>query len=166
MSQIPDPGEGAREPARNAGIATAVAGAAITAVVAFGVDLTPGQTAAILGLVTVLAPLLQAAWTRRQVWAPHTVGWLMRDRGPVRMLPTGGASPAWRWAFLGLTGLVLGMELWAGFDKDDRTEPWTDMIVQYVPGEVTALAIAGLFGWLAVHFGRRYWRKHKQEKEN
>lgn len=67
----------------------------------------------------------------------------------------------WRWAFLGLTALVLGMEVWAGFDKSDQTDPWTDLIVAYIPGEVTALAITGLFGWLVVHFGVRYWKKHR-----
>lgn len=70
----------------------------------------------------------------------------------------------WRWVFLGLTGFVVGMELVAGFDRSDDTEAWTDLIVAFVPGEVTALAVAGLSGWLVVHFGLRYWRKHQAEK--
>lgn len=70
---------------------------------------------------------------------------------------------AWRWAFLSLTAVVLGMELWAGFDGSDQTDPWTDMIVTYVPGEVTAVAVGGLSLWLVVHFGLRYWRKHRAE---
>lgn len=71
----------------------------------------------------------------------------------------------WRWVFLGLTGLVVGMELVAGFDQTDETEAWTDLIVAYIPGEVTALAIGGLSLWLIVHFAVRYWRKHKADKE-
>ena len=72
---------------------------------------------------------------------------------------------AWRTVFLGVTALAVGMELFAAFDGDGETDPWTDMIVAYIPGEVTALAIAGLSGWLAVHFGIRYWRKHKSRNE-
>lgn len=67
---------------------------------------------------------------------------------------------AWRVGFLGVTALAIGMELWASFDGDADTEPWTDLIVSYVPGEVTALAIGGLVTWLAVHFIRRYRRKN------
>lgn len=67
----------------------------------------------------------------------------------------------WRLAFLGLTGLVLGMEIWASADGDPNTDPWTDLIVRHIPGEVAALLIAGLCGWLVVHFGVRYWRKHR-----
>lgn len=70
----------------------------------------------------------------------------------------------WRLAFLGLTAVVLGMELVASFDRDPNTDPWTDLIVAYVPVEVTALAIAGLSGWLAVHFSMRYWRKRKADQ--
>ena len=65
----------------------------------------------------------------------------------------------WRWAFLGLTTLVVGMEIWASVDGDPATDPWTDLIVEYIPLEVTALAIGGLSLWLAVHFWRRYTRK-------
>jgi len=63
--------------------------------------------------------------------------------------------------FLGLTALVLGMEVWASVDGDPETDPWTDLIVQYIPGEVTAVLIGGLALWLPVHFGLRYWRRHK-----
>lgn len=69
------------------------------------------------------------------------------------------SATRWRIAFLGLTAVVLGMEVWASADGDADTYPWTDLIVRHVPGEVTALAIAGLAGWLAVHFWRRYARK-------
>lgn len=65
----------------------------------------------------------------------------------------------WRVAFLAVTAVALVMELWASLDNNPATDPWTDLIVAYVPAEVTALAIAGLAGWLAVHFGLRYLRR-------
>lgn len=73
-------------------------------------------------------------------------------------------KPATRWriAFLGLTAVVLGMEIWASADGDADTDPWTDLIVRHIPGELTALAIGGLMVWLGVHFGLRYWRKHRR----
>ena len=49
-----------------AGIAAAV-GAVLTALTAFGVDLTPDQRAAILGVWATVGPLLFAVWTRRKV---------------------------------------------------------------------------------------------------
>lgn len=74
-------------------------------------------------------------------------------------------STIWRTAFLVLTGFVLAMEIWASADGNPDTDPWTDLIVRHVPGEITALAIAGLAGWLGVHFGLRYWRKHRAGQE-
>jgi hypothetical protein len=70
----------------------------------------------------------------------------------------------WRIAFLGLTGLVIGMEIWASADGNPDTRPWTDEIVSTIPGEVTALAIAGLCGWLSVHFAVRYIRKARARR--
>lgn len=72
---------------------------------------------------------------------------------------------AFRWAFLTVTAAAIGLELWASFDSSPATEPWTDLIVTYVPGEVTAVAIGGLSLWLVVHFGRRYLRKHRNPEE-
>lgn len=65
----------------------------------------------------------------------------------------------WRVLFLGVTGLAVGMEVWASADGDSTTDPWTDLIVAYVPGEVTAAGIGALALWLGVHFWRRYRRK-------
>lgn len=67
----------------------------------------------------------------------------------------------WRLAFLGTTALALFMELLASFDNDPETDPWTSMIVQYIPAEVATAAIGALALWLPVHFGVRYYRKHK-----
>lgn len=65
----------------------------------------------------------------------------------------------WIIGFLGITGVALGSEMWASFDGDPGTVPWTELIVEYVPGEVAAVLIGGLMVWLPVHFGLRYWRK-------
>lgn len=65
----------------------------------------------------------------------------------------------WRLAFLGMTATVVGLELVASFDNDVDTRPWTQEIVDHVPGEVAAAAIGALVCWLPVHFGIRYWKK-------
>jgi hypothetical protein len=67
-------------------------------------------------------------------------------------------------AFLSATATVLAWELVASFDGDPETMPWTDMIVKYVPGEVTAAAIGALCLWLPVHFGLRYYRQGRNRK--
>lgn len=67
--------------------------------------------------------------------------------------------------FLGLTAVVLGMELFASFDGNTETEPWTGLIVDYVPDEVTFAAIGALILWLPIHFAIRYARKRKADKE-
>lgn len=50
----------------------------------------------------------------------------------------------WGLCFLGLTGIVIGLEIWAPADTDPDTIPWTDYITAHVPGEVTAAAIGAL----------------------
>lgn len=62
-------------------------------------------------------------------------------------------------SFLGITAAAVGWELWASFDHDPDTCPWTDLIVTYVPWPVTAGAIVALCTWLPVHFWRRYKRR-------
>lgn len=64
--------------------------------------------------------------------------------------------------FLGATAAVLGWELFASWDGDADTSPWTDLIVTYIPGEVTAAILGGLIVWLPVHFGLRYWWKARK----
>lgn len=66
--------------------------------------------------------------------------------------------------FLGATAAVLGWEILASWDGDSDTSPWTDLIVTYVPGEITAVLIGGLVAWLPVHFGLRYWRKARGQR--
>lgn len=67
---------------------------------------------------------------------------------------------AWTTGFLGLTALVIGLEIWAAADASPDTVPWTDYITAHVPGEATAAAIGTLSAWLAVHFFRRYRRQN------
>lgn len=68
-------------------------------------------------------------------------------------------------AFLGVTATALVIELVASFDGSDSTVPWTDLLVEYVPGEVTVAAIGALCLWLPVHFGLRYYRKDRTPLE-
>lgn len=65
----------------------------------------------------------------------------------------------WRVLFLGVTGLALGMEVWASADSDPATEPWTDLIVAGFPAELTTFFIGGVTLWLREHFKIRYERK-------
>jgi hypothetical protein len=67
----------------------------------------------------------------------------------------------WSLLFLGTTALAIVMELFAAFDGNEETRTWTRHIVEYVPGEVTALVIGGLSVWLGVHFGVRYWKRSR-----
>jgi hypothetical protein len=68
----------------------------------------------------------------------------------------------WITVFLAVTGVALVMECWASWDGDPSTTPWTDLIVTYVPGELTLAVIAGLVVWVPVHFWLRYRRKARQ----
>ena len=73
------------------------------------------------------------------------------------------SAPATRWrtGFLGLTALVIGMEVLAARDSSADTEPWTTLVVRHVPWEVTAAVIGALALWAPAHFGVRYWRRHR-----
>lgn len=61
------------EPAAIIGAITAAATAIIGLLVAFGIDFTSQQQAAILGVVAVVAPLVAAFVTRKFVWSPQSV---------------------------------------------------------------------------------------------
>lgn len=66
--------------------------------------------------------------------------------------------------FLGMTAITVGWELMASFDHDPDTMPWTDLIVTYIPGEITTVVIGGLCLWLPVHFGVRYYRRYRDRR--
>lgn len=75
MTDIPPtPGPNApAEPLVAPGTIVAVAAAIIGGVVAFGINLSPAQTGAILTIVGVLAPIAVAIWGRAKVYSPATV---------------------------------------------------------------------------------------------
>lgn len=68
--------------------------------------------------------------------------------------------------FLGVTGTALIWELVASFDDDPETWPWTDLITEYVPGEVTVAVIGALMAWVPVHFAKRYKRRSEAERQS
>ncbi len=71
------------EPVLTAGAIGSVTTSIIAVMVAFAFPLTDDQQVAILGLVTVLAPLVMAVIHRRTVYAPESVRLLLeteRDR--------------------------------------------------------------------------------------
>lgn len=65
----------------------------------------------------------------------------------------------WIAGFLGVTVAAIVAELWASFDGSASTTPWTDLVVEYVPGEVTLAVLGALLVWLPVHFFVRYRRR-------
>lgn len=69
---MPDP-RPASEPVLNRGAIVAAVTALLALLVAFGVPLSDGQQAAILGLIAAAAPLVAAVWARRSVDSPATV---------------------------------------------------------------------------------------------
>jgi hypothetical protein len=73
---------------------------------------------------------------------------------------------AWVTAFLSGTALILTAELWASFDDDPNTDPWTDLIVAYVPAEITFAAIGALALWLPIHFAIRYKRRRDSTRSD
>lgn len=72
---------------------------------------------------------------------------------------------AWRIGFLAVTALAVMLELVASFDSDPETDPWTDLLVRYVPMEVTFAAIGALLLWLPLHFWLRYRRRAALQRQ-
>lgn len=56
-----------KEPLVTVSVITSIVGAALALLVAFGVDLSEDQSTAIMGVATVLAPLVVAAVARAKV---------------------------------------------------------------------------------------------------
>lgn len=67
----------------------------------------------------------------------------------------------WIIGFLSLTALAIIAECFAAFDSSTDTVPWTDLIVEYVPGEIFAVVLGALMLWVPVHFGIRYYKKSR-----
>jgi hypothetical protein len=70
----------------------------------------------------------------------------------------------WPVAFLGLTAVLIGAEVWAANDGNPGTVPWTDYLVRLVPAEVAFALVGALILWLPIHLWIRYARKRKAEK--
>jgi hypothetical protein len=68
----------------------------------------------------------------------------------------------WIAAFLATTAAALVAECWAAWDSSPDTTPWTDLIVTYVPGEVTLAVLGALIAWLPAHFYIRYRRRARR----
>lgn len=68
----------------------------------------------------------------------------------------------WRLGFLGVTVLALTGELVASFDSSEETEPWTVLIITFIPWEVGVAALGALVLWVPIHFYVRYRKKHKR----
>lgn len=82
-----------REPAAILGTITAGVAAVITLAVAFGLDLTDEQTAAILGVVAVVAPLVAAFLTRPRVTPNAKVVDYLDTKAEPDTVVAGRASP-------------------------------------------------------------------------
>lgn len=69
----------------------------------------------------------------------------------------------WVWVagFLTATAAALVAECWASWDSDPDTVPWTELIVTYIPGEVTLAVLGALVVWLPAHFLVRYRRRRR-----
>lgn len=61
------------EPLLSRAAVTAVVGALLSLAVSFGLDLSPGQQAAITAVAVAAAPIIAAWWARRKSWSGRTV---------------------------------------------------------------------------------------------
>lgn len=65
----------------------------------------------------------------------------------------------WILAFLGVTFTAVGMEIYAVADGKSYTQPWTDLLVGFLPAGVGIPLVIGFSIWLCVHFISR-WLGH------
>lgn len=67
----------------------------------------------------------------------------------------------WTIGFLSVTGLAIIMELFAAFDNNWNTAPWTLLIIDNIP-PIVGIPAVGLFSlWLFTHFIKYYKGKGK-----
>ncbi len=62
----------------------------------------------------------------------------------------------WTIVFLGITALTILLEIFASFDGNPNTIPWTSYIVRYIPVWVGLPIIIGFAIWLVAHFVKKY----------
>jgi hypothetical protein len=75
---VPSPEEAqSGEPALKVSVITAAVGALIAAVAAFGFKLTAEQTAAVMTVTTIVAPIVSGWFTRSRVYSPASVAKLL-----------------------------------------------------------------------------------------
>jgi hypothetical protein len=70
----------------------------------------------------------------------------------------------WTVAFLGLTAVLIGAEVWSSTDGNPSTVPWTDYVTRFVPEEVTYALLGALLLWAPYHFWRRYRRREQAKR--
>lgn len=61
--------------------------------------------------------------------------------------------------FLGVTAVALVTECWFAWDGDPETDPWTDLIGDYVPWQAALAVFGALLLWVPAHFIVRYRRE-------
>lgn len=66
---------------------------------------------------------------------------------------------AWRAGFLGVTALAVAMEIFAIYDGDTNTEPYTRMILDYIPANIFFLLFGAAGLWVVWHFVKYYLMK-------
>ncbi len=71
---------------------------------------------------------------------------------------------AWGVGFLGITAVAVGAEVFAAFDGNDNTVPWTGYLTQ-LPWWVTIPLAVVLGVWLPTHFVMEYRAKNRDEKD-
>ncbi len=65
----------------------------------------------------------------------------------------------WRVAFLGVTATAIVMELIAAWDPNPDTEPWTHLIVRYIPSPIAMAVIVFGGKWTYDHFFHEYRKR-------
>jgi len=66
----------------------------------------------------------------------------------------------WNISFLGVTVLVIIMELFAIFDNNPNTAPWTTLIINNIPSWAFFSFLGAFAFWVFGHFAKGY-NKHK-----
>lgn len=62
----------------------------------------------------------------------------------------------WTIGFLGVTALAVFLELFAVFDGNPETLPWTNLFVDNIPFQIGFSIVCLFAGWLVKHFYTAY----------
>lgn len=65
----------------------------------------------------------------------------------------------WRWVWLSLFVLVIGVEVFTAYDGNPLTPPLTHVILRYIPEEIFWAFWGGFAVWFTQHFWMRYRAK-------